>query len=527
VTYDPVAHLTVEKVPCPVLRTVSGGFLTYTITAGNDGNAPAVDPVLVDTVPEGTVVVDEGGGVLSEDGTTVTWELDDIAVGETVEKKIVVRVDAPNGSVLENNVTLSATGVDDATDTTLTPVSNEGAAATGSAYGADVRLLGSSIIGGPLGAVSSSAPPNDADVNEVLGAPLPPIAVVNVLRQTSTAIVENSAIGQGTSTTAKVNLLGGLVTADAVKAVSTSFAGPLFATSTGLGSTFVNLRINGKQVANSAPNTKVDIKLAGLTIAKAVLMETTGAGTNGPPMATATGQVNMIHVTLLAPLLGFQKGAEIIVGHAESFATYPSGAACGVTGAAVFAEAYTAAAQGRLDGQPVVTVKQGDAVIGANGGFDFDEILGLDLSPLLTSATGRNTASGSLAPKPNATARAITEGLNLFGGRITGDVIDVSSTSKYTGSTPGTTFTSKLVNLKIGTTPIDPNASPNTTLAIPGPGGSILLVIINEQVTAGNAFNTFGVVNALHVYVLKGGLLELEVIVGHAASGTHVDAPAP
>ncbi|HJR24127.1 MAG TPA: choice-of-anchor P family protein, partial [Acidimicrobiales bacterium] len=531
VAYSPVANLTVDKVACPVERTVTGGFLTYTITAGNDGNATSADATLVDTIPGGTAVVDDGDGeVFTDEGgvTTVTWELGPIEVGQEIERKIVVRVDAPNGSNLVNTVTLSAEGVDDATATTETPVSNAGAEAMGHAYGADIRLAGSSLLGGELGEVGAAAPPTDAEVSELLGLGLPPILGLNVLRQTADAAVEDFSIGQGTSTITKVNLLGGLIKADVVKAVSTSVAGPLFATSSSLGSTFVNLKINNKTVVNSSPNTTVDVKLLGLTVAKVVLMETTGGSANGVDGFNRTqGSVNMLHVTLLAPLLGFQKGAEIIVGHADSSAVFPSGLPCGVTGPAVFGEAYTAAAQVRLDGAPVVTVQQGDARLAPTGGADFDEVLSVTLPPLLTSVTGRNTTSGGLAPTPHATAKAIVEGARALNDVIKADVIEVSSTSAMSGGDPDTTFTSKFVNLVIGGTLIDPNVPPNTTLAIPAPGGGILLVIINEQVESGDDFNTFGQINALHVFVLKGGLIEVEAIVGHAASGTHVDPPAP
>jgi hypothetical protein len=64
---------------------------------------------------------------------------------------------------------------------------------------------------------------------------------------------------------------------------------------------------------------------------------------------------------------------------------------------------------------------------------------------------------------------------------------------------------------------------PNTTIAVPSPGGGLILVILNEQTSSGDGTrNTSGTINAIHVFVLdSNGLLHAEVIVASAHSDAH------
>ena len=64
--------------------------------------------------------------------------------------------------------------------------------------------------------------------------------------------------------------------------------------------------------------------------------------------------------------------------------------------------------------------------------------------------------------------------------------------------------------------------TPNRTIAIPQPDGSIVLVILNEQILGGNGTkDTEGTINAIHVYVLKNQAISAEVIVASAHSDAH------
>jgi hypothetical protein len=246
-------------------------------------------------------------------------------------------------------------------------------------------------------------------------------------------------------------------------------------------------------------------------------METTNTSNLGS-FNTTSGSVNMLHVTLLMPLGGLGAGVEIIVGHAQSSAKYPTGAACGSTAGSVGGLAYTAFAETRLFGAPLLTAQEGDARVPRHGGADFDEVADVDLEGLAVASAGENTASGSLSPKPQASTTSRVVDANVLGGVVTADLLQVSSTSTTNG-TPATTFGFTFLNLAVGGNPIPGPVAPNTVIALPQSDGSILLVILNEQIRPSADATTSGTINAVHVYVLKDGqLLEVEVIVASASS---------
>ena len=111
------------------------------------------------------------------------------------------------------------------------------------------------------------------------------------------------------ATLGTVNILNGLITADGVIAMASTTLGNNNAD----GSTLANLVVNGVQLSDPAPNTRVDLPGVGYV----VLNE---------QIATSGGiTVNMIHVVLQQPALdvlggvtGYQTTGEIIVGSAST-----------------------------------------------------------------------------------------------------------------------------------------------------------------------------------------------------------------
>ena len=516
--------LTVSKTACPT-TAVPGGYLTYTITYNNTGPNPASNATLVDTIPGSTQVANAGGGQVS--GNQVTWSLGTVPVGGGGSKTLVLLVSAPDGSQLSNHVEV---GADNAVTTPfdlVTNVSNAGATTSGSAYALDIDLLGVALVDelAPAGSVAPGSPAADAS-QPVPDVALPGIALLKVLPDTSVSEVTDKATTTATSEVLALNLLTGAITADAVKGVSQSVATPFDASGNSTGTTFANLRINGSPVANVAPNTSLTVKnplLPTQNLANVVLYEETKSASFANNKFTATHSLNMIHITLLKPFLTLPKGAEIIVGHTQSTATYPSGLACGTAPATVSGDSFAAYVQGKVLGVDVVTSQVGDAYITPLGGTDSDVIAGVLLSPAATSGTATDTASGSINPNANSTARSRVEGASLLDGLITATLLDVSSSSTANGTTASTAFSATFVNLVIAGTPIALPVAPNTTIAIPQPGGDVVLVILNEQILGGNGVHdTDGTINAVHVYVLKAsGVVEAEVIVAHAHSDAH------
>jgi len=111
------------------------------------------------------------------------------------------------------------------------------------------------------------------------------------------------------ATLGAVNLLNGLITADGVVAVASSWTGTVTG-SDGEGSSLANLVVNGVSVADPAPNTTLALPGVGYVILNEQIP--TGDG------VTSSGfTVNMIHVVLQNALTGVRTG-EIIVGSASS-----------------------------------------------------------------------------------------------------------------------------------------------------------------------------------------------------------------
>jgi hypothetical protein len=112
-----------------------------------------------------------------------------------------------------------------------------------------------------------------------------------------------------TATLGTVNILNGLITVDGVVAMASSTAG----NSNAEGSSLSNIVVNGVQVSDPAPNTRVDLPGVGYVVLNEQI-PTSGGIT-----------VNMIHVVLQQPVVGllgrvtgYQTTGDIIVGSASS-----------------------------------------------------------------------------------------------------------------------------------------------------------------------------------------------------------------
>ena len=120
-------------------------------------------------------------------------------------------------------------------------------------------------------------------------------------------------MAQATADTVAINLVAGLISAQEIKAVTTTTidsSGVLHVSSTG--SSFNNLVILGHVYNGSVPaNTRITLPLLGYVVLNE---QTSNVGTNSASLA-----INMIHVHVTGfNLLGLQIGTEIIVSNAVS-----------------------------------------------------------------------------------------------------------------------------------------------------------------------------------------------------------------
>jgi hypothetical protein len=126
-------------------------------------------------------------------------------------------------------------------------------------------------------------------------------------------VSDSGSTASASANTATISLLGGLIAAQAINAVSTTTMNPdgTFNVSAD-GSTFTNLTILGLPYGGSLPpNTQIDLPLLGYV----VLNEQTANVVN----AMATMTVNMIHIHItVGNVLGLQVGTEIVVSSATS-----------------------------------------------------------------------------------------------------------------------------------------------------------------------------------------------------------------
>jgi len=116
---------------------------------------------------------------------------------------------------------------------------------------------------------------------------------------------------ESNSTLENVSLLNGLITANSVVALASSWLTNLGASSNASGSQLDNLVVNGVSYSSGvAPNTRVSLPGVGYVVLNE--QERTGDGFSSSGIT-----VNMIHVVLVNALTGVQTG-EIVVGSATS-----------------------------------------------------------------------------------------------------------------------------------------------------------------------------------------------------------------
>ena len=178
---------------------------------------------------------------------------------------------------------------------------------SGTGFGTSVRAFGITTQS-PVAALPTAG---GYDAGEAQTFGVPNLIQARWLTAVTTGSVSDAsepASAQTTSELENVSILNGLVRADAVTAIASSFANASGAGSNADGSGFVNLVVNGTRIVTDvAPNTRINLPLVGYVI----LNEQTRTGDG----ITSSGmKVNMVHVRLL-------NGTEIIVGAASSSAS--------------------------------------------------------------------------------------------------------------------------------------------------------------------------------------------------------------
>ena len=437
-----------------------------------------------------------------------------------------------------------------------------GANASGNAFaarlqdallGLDTTLPAATPAGCAQGVCSSqSGPGSTSNGNQVLAVPPPPqpLLSASVLTASSTSTVDpasNTATDTGVAESAGVNVLGGLVTADVVRAVANAKATGFNASVSIAGSAFKNLDVNGTQLNNVDPNTRIDLPAAAFGLGSYVALLEETASISQPPAGQISGgsfaahvTVNMIHVHI-AGVIGGIEAADVIVSQAAAHADFPQPGGCPALVGTVSGDATILDEQTDPAALPVLF---GRVAIPPQGGHDHQDLdqlttsaatSGTSVSDSLGSVTSTTSTSTSLAQAQNVcvvpTAGACTVSVRALSSQA-------NSTSGGGASSSNANGTS-LLGVTVGSTMIGDNPAPNTCISvIPN-----VAVILNEQVcdgagtlncsptgtpvTCSGSTSSGLTVRAVHVIVTDGGTLGLpagaNVIVGEA----HADSSHP
>jgi len=282
-----------------------------------------------------------------------------------------------------------------------------------SAYGTSA-FVGSTIIVSQTGVASLQEPCGTNNDNEIVdgsGVALNLFPIVTGGAVTTTASSSPSMTAQAAASTANVSLLGGLITAQALNAVSTTTLTSSGFQVSAAGSTFTNLLIAGIPYNSPAPNTMINL----LGLGYVVLNEQTSAITSKQGQMT----VNMIdiHITVANNLLGLDVGTEIIVSNATS-GMIKAFAPAIVTGSSFG----TSVASTLISSSPTAPVNL--PCFGTAGQLLTNSVASVNIAGVLSSGAVTDTGESDLTnPLSKGQMTSQVEGLNLLNGLITANVI--------------------------------------------------------------------------------------------------------
>jgi hypothetical protein len=337
------------------------------------------------------------------------------------------------------------------------------------AYGTQATL-GNVFVAGKtalstLGACGIVTPPVH-DENTVASADATPLFTTGVINTTAdgTEPVAGTLQAMATADVFDASLLitavGGVITADEIKAVSTTTHDATGFHTSAVGSTFVNLVVAGVPIVGlPAPNT--DIPLVGF--GHVVLNEQI---TKMKP-TSASFTVNMIHVFITqANVLNIPIGTQIIVSHATSGLT--SGVQGTLDGQAYGTKATVARV---ITSGPSALIKM--ACLGTNGRLKTNSIAQVQVPGLFSVGEVVDTALGTV----NSTSAvgeltSTVEGVDVVTSLVTASLVKADAhASNINGALTFSDDGSMFVDLHVSGFPnIHDDVPPNTSLHIVGLG---------------------------------------------------------
>jgi hypothetical protein len=372
-----------------------------------------------------------------------------------------------------------------------------GASAYGTyAFGGSAALLGKTAPVA-LGCGTRAGASKTSTLASVTDAPLATTGA------TDTEVSTTTTSAKAMATVEDVILLGGVITATEVQAVSVTSQDAHGLHVSGAASHFLGLVVQGVAITNVAANTT--IPLAGL--GKVVLNE------QGPVIGASYARltVNMIHVYVtVANHLGIATGTQLIVGDAFSGLAVANGPGL------LYGYSYGTSISGSSV-QSGATAPASLPCLGTNGQTVTNTSAGLNGSGQLKTGTITDTATGNITPSlVSGQTTANVNALNLLGGVVTAGsvkvVVNVASSDgvHVTRTDTGTAFGHLVVQ---GHPEINDSTPPNTTVALAGIGK----LYVRRQIVGANSIEERGL--ELVIAPSNGlGLPTMDIIMGRAAA---------
>ena len=518
--------VTLAKDACPTDVSPRGGRVDYKVTLDTDGPALA-DVHVVDDLPANVMFVsatDLAGAtpVTPAPGDingTVEWTIPSLAAGSYEATITVTVVDDPgvnpDGASFTNSVTMTTSDLDGSfsDDKTLVIATGTGDAR---AYGVRADLLGGGLI---LGDPDIEATP-DTDVTNpdfllsldspVPGASQPLVRALHVAEATHEDATSIQTVAIATAASANVDIPGVVqVQANDVVARSVSVARITGATSSSAGSRIGELVVNGEKHLDITQPTVIEVKdpLTDEVKAEVRVLEEipTGAaaGVAGDPNDPFRSglTVNAIHVIVHdIPLTPIDESSDVIVSHAESRASYPSGFGCEAV-PTVSGHGYALDLRGFVEDDEQVGHRLAEVLLPITGGEDRSTLADVD-TPLGTSDSADVRTAGSVVQDPasaQASTTATVEGLNLLDGLIRATAVEAQADADLDGVSASTTIADLVIadvnvcETLLLTAVCQPD--PNTVLLLDGVS---MIVMLNEQIPEPGGIT----VNAIHIWVL-------------------------
>jgi hypothetical protein len=272
---------------------------------------------------------------------------------------------------------------------------------------------------------------------------------------------------RGIAITSDVNLLGGLVTADAIRAQSATTrtsSGALQLSSTG--TTLTGLRILGQNIqVNAAPNTRIDLPGIGYVIVNEQIRRSNGLTVNG------------LHIVVNVAALGLDVGTNVIVSQAVSALSGPVGAVLGGSAYGTYAVVGSTVVSGP-------TFKAAMPCLGTNGDLRSNTGAGVDIPLLADVGAIDNSVRGTItATTAEGEAISTVAAADLLDGLVEATVIKAAAQASRDGDditlgSEGSGFGSLSVE---GQSQITANVAPNTRVNIAGVGKLYLHRVIRSE----------------------------------------------